>query len=236
MKKTTFLFTFIVFLFCGNAFAEPVPFNRFQGEDAYGTAGYNPDSAGVPSIFQRQLGTSISQALSISHPHIVRHIARPNRSYDLVHIRLKPKGSYSAIYVVERSTQKVMGYHLLENVPIINKQIAQQPTSPIYQIRQLPQNPGYWSHLFPNTLVPAPSVLETYQKFENSWVERYIYWDPYPHEEVGFRFIAMDSYYPQELESFMEKHTRDYLISAIRFHYPNALPNITNEQNGDLEP
>lgn len=219
-----------------SALAEPIPFSRFQGEQPYSVSGYNPASAGIPSLFQRQLGMPISQALSTDLTHTVKHIARPNKNYDLVHIRLKSTVRYSAIYVVERSTQKVIGYHLLANATIISKQISQQPTSPIYQIRQLPQNPGYWSHLFPNTLVPTPSILEIHQKIENSWVERYIYWDPYPYEEVGFRFIETDSYYPQELESFMEKHTRNYLISAIRFHYPNAFPNISDNQNDDLEP
>ncbi len=214
---------------------QPIPFDRFKDEKADTPDGFNLEAAGIKSEFLRYYLLPVTQIPIPDHPHVIKWIRKPNKTFDLYYIRYKEKSSYKAIYVIDKETQKVIGYHILASATILNPEKAALPTSPIYQISQLPLHNGYWSYFFPEVTLPPNSLFQTHERIRSGWVERYVIWSA--NAQNIYKSIIVDSFYPKELNTYMEKQTKLYLPPILTFSIPTLFSPLPPSDAGDnLEP
>lgn len=215
---------------------QPIPFDRFKDEQAHTPDGINPEAAGIKSVFLRHYLSPVTEIPIPNPPHIIKWIRKPNKSFDLYYIRYKGESGYKAIYVIDKETQKVIGYHLLTDAAILNPEKAALPTSPVYKIGQLPLRNGYWSYFFPGVMLPSNSLFQTHERIRSGWVERYVIWSANAQNEFG-KSIIVDSFYPKVLDTYMEKQTKIYLQPTLSFDIPNLFSPLPPSDAGDnLEP
>lgn len=214
---------------------QPIPFDRFKDELSGTPDGFNLEAAGIKSAFLRYYLLPVTQIPIPDHPHVIKWIRKPNKSFDLYYIRYKATSSYKAIYVIDKETQKVIGYHLLAPATILSPEKAALPTSSIYQISQLPLRNGYWSSFFPEVTLPPNSLFQTHERIRSGWVERYVIWSA--NAQNSYKSIIVDSFYPKELNTYMEKQTKLYLPPILTFSIPHLFSSLPLGDTGDnLEP
>ena len=205
-------------------FDRTVPINNINDSPIIGEIDLNPNGLGENGSFIfRPLGATSQNVISAMTAAGSQFVQEINIQYEHEHkiYRIKDfENSPRAKYIfVDKQTDMVIGYSLIDNPFFIN---VNHPASPIKNILQLATD-----QFTSITNLPSDLSFQSFTRLNEDFRERYAilklsgnyinYARPQPIADV--RYIIMDAFYPQVYDDLVKSYFQqdiEYMIAYIR--------------------